>query len=148
MTRARGSWVPGATLPSGERAVPKLLGQAQPFLHPATKAGGRENIWAGQKGCEIKVKPVIKLPDAGVLPDLSCTGPGTVTGCFGSAAAPPGGSGEVAALPSLWTAQQPQPQPAAPGASLNASGAGSRLVEEVPKCWQGQSGQPVPARRS
>lgn len=69
---------------------------------------------------EIKVKPAIKLPDAGVRcrrPQapraLSCLALGAVNRCFGSSPASPGASEEAAALPSPWTAQHPQPQPAA-----------------------------------
>lgn len=94
MTWARGSWVPGATLPSRERAVPKLLGPST-ALSSSSNQGRREGKYLGWaerlRSWKLKVKPVIKLPDAGVLPDLSCSGPGTVRGCFGSASALPQG---------------------------------------------------------
>lgn len=64
-----------------------------PFFIQQPRPEGGKISGLGRKVAilEIKVKPVIKLPDAGVLPDLSCSGPGTVRGCFGSASALPQG---------------------------------------------------------
>lgn len=78
MTRARVSWVLGAKSRGRERALPQLLGPS-PAPSSSSSQGRREGKylgWAeGLRSRKFKVKPIIKLPDAGVLPDLSCSGP-------------------------------------------------------------------------
>ena len=149
--RARGS--PGRRRRAANALFPCSWDQAQPRLHSAIKAGERKNIWVGRESCDLgkKVKPAIKMSDAGSpgLPQLSPTlAPVQLRDASESAPARPGGSEEAAALPSPPTAQHLQPQPAAPGAGLNASRAGSRLAEEVLEYWQRWRGPAAPAGRS
>ena len=73
--RARGS--PGRRRGTANALFPCSQDQAQPRLHPATKAGERKNIWVGRESCDLgkKVKPAIKMSDARSpgLPQLSPT---------------------------------------------------------------------------
>lgn len=76
----------------------------------------------------------------------SSSDPGSAGGCFGPAPAQPRRPGDAVVVAALQRAVSSAS--AAPGAGLNASGAGSGLPEEVPRYWQGRPGRRVPARRS